>query len=328
MKIERFIRDNLEAELGQRFVSGNNEYELGGKIGDGAIGVVRKATNIKSGNLVAVKFLAPELKYIEENSLEDIYFRFKREGTRGVSLGHNNLVEIVSYEDNINGENFTSDNSLSNPFIIMEYVKGRTLESHINKYAKPEPAFNISPQTLTIAYSITDALVHLHDRAIVHRDVKPANIFMSKAEQSKNSSQCKLGDFGVVKWGDYKASLTSGSLTLSGHQGLGTFKYMSPEQSLEPKAVNVRSDMYSLGITLFELFTGQIFPTPYHVFQLSMQRYERKGNTMSYLFDLGLGMIPLKYEILFSKLYDMFLKYPKSRPSSIEMRGILNFLLN
>lgn len=328
MNSKRFLRDNLDVEAGQIFIAGGKEYRLGGKIGDGAIGVVRKAIDLKSGKINAIKLLAPELKYIEEASLGDIYARFKREGLRGVSLKHENLVKILSFEDNIDGISFIKKNGPCNPFIVMEYVKGRTLENHIRKYANLEPEFNITPQSLKIAREVADALVYLHKKNIVHRDVKPANIYISSVGRRGIPSKIKLGDFGVVKWGDFKASLSSGTLTISGQKGLGTFKYMSPEQSLEPKTVTVRSDMYSLGITLFELFTGQIFPTPYHSFQLSLQRYERKGNTMSYLYDLGLGMVPSKYEILFSKFYDSFLKYPKNRPSSIDMRGYIDFVLS
>ena len=328
MNTKRFSRENLVVENGLRFFSKEKEYILGGKIGDGAIGVVRKATRKKTGVTYAVKFLAPEFSYIEETSMDDIYARFKREGNRGLTLNQDNLVDIITYEDNENGENFLDDRSIVNPFIIMEYVKGRSLESYLRKFSREKPAFNINKQTLSIAYSIADALVYLHNLRIVHRDVKPANIYLSKTNDVDVPEIVKLGDFGIVKWGDYISTMLSGSLTMLGQKGLGTFKYMSPEQSLEPKKVSVRADMYSFGITLFELFTCQIFPSPYHVFQLSLQRYDRSGNTMSHLNDLGLGIIPGKYELLFSKIYDCFLTYPRSRPSSIDMRGYLTYLLS
>ena len=324
----RYLRQNLDTKVGQLFYSRGRQYKLGGKIGDGAIGVVRKAKNIETGNVIAVKFLAPELKYIEKDSLDDIYIRFQREGIRGISLKHENLVDIIAFEENLKGNCFQEGNKTNNPFITMEYIQGRTLEDHIRKYSQDTPYFNITKQSLTIANSLLNAVLYLHEKAIVHRDIKPANIFLSKTSRNEIPKIIKLGDFGVVKWGDFKSSMISGTLTMSGYQGLGTFKYMSPEQSVEPKKVTVRSDMYSIGITLFELFTNQIFHTPYHVFQLSTQRYERKGNTISHLHELGLGIVPMKYEILFSKLYDTFLRAPKSRPSSNELSGLLHYLLS
>ena len=327
MRYEKYSRDNLEVVVGQRVVTRGVEYKIQGRVGDGAIGVVRKALNVATGNIVAIKFLAPELRYIEENSLDDIYSRFRREGRRGILLDHSNLIQIIAYEDNENGSSFIEDNGPHNPFIVMEYVKGRTLENHIKKYANNKPEFNINPQTLYLAKCITQGLVFLHEKKLVHRDVKPANIYLSKAGRGQRPNIVQLGDFGVVKWGDFKASMATGTLTMSGQKGLGTWKYMSPEQATKPKDISVRSDMFSLGITLFELFTGQIFPTPHHIFQLTRQRLQRKGNTISRLHELGLGILPPRFELLFNALYDMMLTSPQGRPSSIHTFGIINGIL-
>ena len=113
---------------------------------------------------------------------------------------------------------------------------------------------------------------------------------------------------------------------MTGQVGLGTWKYMSPEQATRPKDVSIRSDMYSFGITLFELFTGQILPSQHHVYQLTTQRMQR-GHVVSRLFDLGLGMVPPRYEDLFASIYDMLTIRPDSRPSSRLMEGKLQRLL-
>lgn len=324
MDYQRFLREELTAAVGQILVTDGREYRLEGQAGNGAIGVVRKARDTETGKQVAVKFLAPELRYIERSSLEDIYHRFKREGLRGVSLEHDNLVKILAYEENEHGSSF-SDTGPTNPFIVMEFVHGTTLENFI-RGREPKADFHITPQTLHIAHGIISALLYLHERNIVHRDVKPANIYLSKVQSSNKPNMVKLGDFGVVKWGDFKASVSTGQLTVSGQQGLGTFKYMSPEQATKPKDVSVRSDMYSLGITLFELFTNQILPSPHHVFQITQLRLQRNGNIVSKLHDLGLGVVPSQFEELFSSIFDMFLTGPTGRPSSKQMKGRLEFI--
>jgi serine/threonine protein kinase len=327
MDVLRFSRDEHNSSAGQEFTANGRRYILAGKVGNGAIGFVRKARDLASNDMVAVKFLAPEIKYIDESSFEDIHVRFHREGQRGAALFHDNLVRILAYEENENGVNFQPNEGPHNPFIVMEYIQGRTVEDHI-KIQQPKASFNINPQTLHIALCIVKALRYLHERGIVHRDIKPANVYLTKVSQTQQRPPIvKLGDFGVVKWGDFKSSISSGTLTMSGQQGLGTFKYMSPEQAIKPKDVGVKSDMYSLGITLFELFTNQILPTPHHVFEITRLRYQRSGNTVSRLNDLGLGVVPGEYENLFSKILDMFLPGYSSRPSSTEMEGMLRRLL-
>ncbi len=328
MELKYLLRSRLRAKVGQKFTAGGEEYALQGKLGDGAIGVVRKAKRLKNNQIVAVKFLAPEEKYIELSALDDISARFRREGIRGVSLEHDNLVKVIAFEDNEDGNSFHGKNPPLNPFIIMELVRGRTLENHIRKYALDEPSLNVSIPSLKIATRVANALVYLHEKKLVHRDVKPANIYLTAVAENNVPSVVKLGDFGVVKWGDFKATISTGVLTVSGHQGLGTLKYMSPEQAVKPKDVNVRSDIYSFGITLFELLTRQILSTPHHVFDLTRQRMQRGGNPMSWLYDQGFGIIPSHVEILFQSVYDSLMLSPKSRPSSRHFRAQLEELLS
>lgn len=326
MDYKRFLRDEHSSTVGQVFTTDGRKYRLEGKAGDGAIGIVRKARELGTLQQVAVKFLAPELKYIEESSLHDIHTRFRREGMRGVSLTHDNLAKIISYEENEGSSSFEEGDGPCNPFIVMEYVQGKTLESFI-KSQQPKSSFNVTSQTLHIAHAVTSALVYLHNQGIVHRDVKPANIYLSRVVGKGKPSVVKLGDFGVVKWGDFKASLNTGTLTLSGQQGLGTFKYMSPEQATKPKDVGVKSDMYSLGISLYELFTNQVLPSHHHVYQLTQLRLQRNTTTMGRLYELGLGQVPDQFEDLFSSIFDMSLIGPTGRPSSKQIRGKLDYLI-
>jgi serine/threonine protein kinase len=112
---------------------------------------------------------------------------------------------------------------------------------------------------------------------------------------------------------------------VSMQQGLGTLKYMSPEQALQPRDVTVRSDMFSFGITLFELFTGQILQTQHHVFQIMSTRTSRDGIAGKLL---ALGVKCRAEEVgLFEMILDMFLSGPKGRPTSATVAGRLEVLL-
>ena len=248
--MHRLARLKCRAERGQKFTARGREYQFLGLLGNGAVGLVRKAEDLESGRVVAVKLLAPDPKYIDVKAFGDVEQRFKREGIRGAHLADENLVEIIAYEDNTNGSCFERG-EVYNPFIVMEYVRGRTLESFIKKIGASKLTGDtcINFQTLTIAKRIASALRYLHENRVIHRDVKPANVFLSSTDERHAPTFVKLGDFGVTKWGDFRASAVSGTLTVTKQQGLGTLKYMSPEQAVRPKDVSVRSDMFSFGVT-------------------------------------------------------------------------------
>ncbi len=324
--MHKLARYRCRPHAGQRFTAGRERYEFLGSIGDGAVGLVRKARNLATDGTVAVKVLAPDPKYIDPAAFDDVEQRFKREGSRGAHLRDENLVDIIAYEGNEEGCCFESAR-VKNPFIVMEYVRGRTLESLIKKIsASSSPGqTHVTKQTLTIAHSVAKALQYLHERKVVHRDVKPANVFLSSATPESVPSMVKLGDFGVTKWGDFLATAASGTLTVTRQQGLGTLKYMSPEQAVRPKDVNVRSDIFSLGITLYELFTGQILQSPHHVFEIMSARTSRDG-IMGKLIALGVKC-PYGGVGIFELVLDMFLTAPKSRPTSATVAGRLQYLL-
>lgn len=308
----------------QRFVAGEQEYELGGAIGDGAAGLVRKATRLGDGESFAVKFLAPDPKYIEESHFDDVASRFKREGERGAKLEHPHLIDIYHYNENEDGGSFV-EGEPKNPFLLMEYARGKTLESYIRRLpAEDQGVFNVTRPKLLIAIQLSDALEHLHKSTLIHRDVKPANLFLRKGPGGWHYPLAKLGDFGVVKWGAYHASIATGTLTATSHKGgLGTMKYMSPEQAISPKTVTVRSDIYPLGITLFELFYGRILPSPHHVYAISEARYSR-GTVFSKFDTLGYDL-DFEDANLGELLLDMFLRNPKGRPAMRKVRGNLEF---
>ncbi len=145
---------------------------------------------------MAVKLLAPDPKYIDVAAFGDVEQRFKREGLRGAHLRDENLIEIIAYEENKEGSCF-HDGKVRNPFIVMEYVQGRTLESFIRKVGSPGLGkTHVNFQTLTIAKRVASALSYLHEYKVTHRDVKPANIFLSTVDEVHAPTFVKLGDFG------------------------------------------------------------------------------------------------------------------------------------
>ena len=321
-----FVRIQCKPQTGMVFESRGEVYTLEGKLGNGAVGLVRRARARSTHRAVAVKFLAPDPKYIDVSAFDDVGERFRREGLRGAALRHEHLVEIIAYEDNTNGKCFRSGHP-KNPFIIMEYVRGRTLESLIrNLEVRADGGVHLTRQTLAIAAAITSALLHLHERKIIHRDVKPANVYISSPQVGTIPSQVKLGDFGVTKWGDFLAAVTTGTLTMTSQKGLGTLKYMSPEQAVRPRDVTVRSDMFSLGITLFELFTGALLPGPHHVFEIMTARNMRTS-LAGKLMPLGIRRLSPSDETILEPVLEMF-SAASGRPTSRQMAGRFSFALD
>jgi len=296
-------RPLCKLKAGLRFTVAGHQYLLGGTIGNGAVGIVRSARDLQSDRRVAVKFLAPDPKYILPEVFDDVAERFRREGQRGAALRHEHLVEILAYSDNERGESFRNPR-IANPLLVMEFVRGATLESLIRHLGNSREV-HLNPQTLSIAAKVSRALLYFHERKIIHRDVKPANIYLSTGVPRAVPAQVKLGDFGVTKWGDFLASVTTGTLTMSSQQGLGTLKYMSPEQALRPKDVTVRSDMFSLGITLFELFSGTILASPHHVFEIMTARNMR-ASISGKLLSLGLPRMTVFDETIFETVLELF----------------------
>ena len=231
------------------------------------------------------------------------------------------MLDILAYSDNEKGTAFRT-RSPTNPFIVMEYLSGKTLESYIRSTAAQERGmFTLNKPRLSIAIQLAAALTYLKDHRLVHRDVKPANIFLKKQSTSE-SWHATLGDFGVMKWGDFHAALASGTLTVVAQKGLGTLKYMSPEQAIRPSDVTSKSDIWSLGITLYELFTGQILASAHHVYELQAAR-RAHGTTRSRFQALQCG-VETDSEAIAELILDMFLA-ADGRPSIDKILGNLEW---
>ncbi len=200
-------------------------YELLGKLGQGSMGVVYKGRDPKMNRTVAIK--AINLSEFDEDTVDELKDRFFREAESAGILAHPNIVTIYDC-----GE----ENDLA--FIAMEHINGEELEGHTKKG-------HLLPirETLNIMAHVAEALDYAHANKIVHRDIKPANIMRKNEDHS-----IKVTDFGIAR-------ITSESRTQTGIV-MGTPSYMSPEQ-VAGKKVDGRSDIFSMGVVLYEMLTGQ-----------------------------------------------------------------------
>ena len=199
-------------------------YEIVSLIGEGGMGNVYKAKHTKLDRVVAIKSILPQLV-----NNEDVKKRFLNEATSMSKLQHPNIVAMYDYH--------SDDEGL---YLIMEYIEGKELDEYVRSLNKP------LDEDLSVAFmeQILDAFSHAHDKGIVHRDIKPSNIIIS------NSGEIKILDFGIAKIIGEEAH----QLTKTGTQ-IGTVYYMSPEQVLGKK-INHLSDIYSLGVTMYQLLTS------------------------------------------------------------------------
>ncbi|RDW17884.1 Stk1 family PASTA domain-containing Ser/Thr kinase [Oceanobacillus chungangensis] len=201
----------------------NDRYKIDKKIGGGGMANVFLARDTILDRDVAVKAL--RMEYAND---QEFIARFDREAQSASSLSHPNIVNIFD----VGGEDHVM-------YIVMEYVDGMTLKEYIQLHGSIEVS-----EALDIMRQLTSAIAHAHDNDIVHRDIKPQNILIDKF------GQIKVTDFGIA------VALSATSLTHT-NSILGSVHYLSPEQARGGLATK-KSDIYSIGIVLFELLTGKI----------------------------------------------------------------------
>lgn len=201
----------------------NDRYEIVKSIGEGGMANVYLATDNILNRNVAVKVLRGDL-----SSDEKFIRRFQREALSVSNLSHPNIVEVydVGEED-------------GQYYIVMEYIEGKTLKQLIQKRG----ALTI-PEVIDIMSQLTDGLTHAHDAYIIHRDIKPQNIMIL------DNGTVKITDFGIA------VAVNATQLTQT-NSVMGTVHYLPPEQA-NGKSATVKSDIYSLGILMYELLTGSV----------------------------------------------------------------------
>ncbi len=203
-------------------------FELQKSIGAGGMGAVFLALDTRLDRYVALKVLPPEQAHDS-----DVVQRFYQEGRASARLDHEHIARV-----------YTIGHDKQYHFIAFEYIEGTTLRQRVDQ-GGPLPAGEAINYTLQIA----NALVHAAERGVVHRDIKPSNIIVTP------QGRAKLVDMGLARRFERGGTADDEGLTQSG-MTLGTFDYISPEQARDPRGVDIRSDLYSLGCTLFHMLTG------------------------------------------------------------------------
>jgi tRNA A-37 threonylcarbamoyl transferase component Bud32 len=210
-------------------------YRLEAEIGRGGMSSVYRAFDTVLERAVAIKIMHREIA-TDSDQLE----RFRREARSVAQLNHPHVVTVIDAGEEPSPEG--DQPGVGAPYIVLEYVDGETLKAVIRR----EGPLDI-PQAIAYAIEIARALGAAHERQIVHRDVKPHNVLISE------EGGAKITDFGIARM------LTEEGLTMAGRV-LGTTDYVSPEQALG-QPVTGQSDLYSLGIVLYEMLTGEV---PFH----------------------------------------------------------------
>jgi eukaryotic-like serine/threonine-protein kinase len=209
--------------LMQQSVFGDR-YTLVEPLGDGGMAKVYLARDKSLGREVALKVLREQYTGDEE-----FVERFRREAMSAAALNHPGIVQVYD-------RGRAADGAF---YIAMEYVPGGTLKERIMARGKLAP-----PEAAEIASQVADALALAHDRGIVHRDIKPQNVLLTA------SGEAKVSDFGIARAASTQTMTQTNSV-------LGTLAYMSPEQ-LRGERVGPESDLYSLGVVIYEMLTGEL----------------------------------------------------------------------
>jgi serine/threonine protein kinase/tetratricopeptide (TPR) repeat protein len=211
----------------------DGKYEMTDLLGGGGAGLVYKATHVLMKKTVAVKVLFPHLCMKQE-----IVKRFQQEAESSSRLDHPNIVSVHDFGITSTGQ----------PYLVMDYVKGRPLDEVLEKRG----SLPIS-RAVDIMQQACDALAHAHSRNVVHRDLKPSNMMLTKGDNGEDL--VKVVDFGLAKAFDREGQPLE-KLTQTG-EVFGSPAYMSPEQCKGLK-VDYRTDIYAMGCILFEVLSGRM----------------------------------------------------------------------
>ncbi len=218
------------------------KYELQERLGRGGMGEVWKALDTQLHRYVAIKFLHSDLQNDPNFSA-----RFQREAQVIASLHHPNIVQLYDFQVS---QPSTAENAIC--YMVMNYVEGQTLAQHIRNMSRTGK-YPSTTEIVPLFASISLAIDYAHQKGMIHRDIKPSNILLDKNDTARNPmGEPILSDFGIAK--------LLGTPTVTIGSWLGTPHYTSPEQS-KGEPASEQSDIYSLGVILYEICTGLL---PFH----------------------------------------------------------------
>ncbi len=265
-------------------------YQVEKELGKGAMGVVYLGKDPKIGRMVAIKTMALSQEF-EADELKDVKERFFREAETAGRLSHPNIVSIYDA-----GE----EHDLA--YIAMELIQGHDLTKHIKPDTLLPPA-----DVIQIIARAAQALDYAHLNNVVHRDIKPANMMLVAATNS-----LKLMDFGIAR-------IAGSSKTKTG-MVLGTPSYMSPEQ-LSGKKVDGRSDLFSLGVTLYQMLTGQL---PFHADSMASLMFKIANEAHGSVLALNPALPPAIEPIITKVLQkDFELRYQRGTELADDLLALL-----
>ncbi|MFI4978746.1 MAG: CHASE2 domain-containing serine/threonine-protein kinase [Nevskiales bacterium] len=265
-------------------------YQVERELGKGAMGVVYLGKDPKIGRMVAIKTMALSQEF-EPDELKEVKERFFREAETAGRLSHPNIVSIYDA-----GE----EHDLA--YIAMEFIKGYDLVRH----TKPNALLEV-PEVLKLIADAADALDYAHGNGVVHRDIKPANMMLLT-----DTRVIKVTDFGIAR-------ITDSSKTKTG-MVLGTPSYMSPEQ-LSGKKVDGRSDLFSLGVTLYQLLTGAL---PFQADSMATLMFKIANEPQAPVLTLRPDLPPELEDIISHALQKQLeARYAAGRDFARDLRGLL-----
>ena len=210
----------------------SNRYEIKALLGQGGMSEVYKAYDPNLARSVAIKLIHRHL-----SSDPEFVRRFEQEARAVAQLRHPNIIQVYDFDHD--GDFY---------YMVLEYVQGDTLRDKLQALSDTHQSLQLS-DTIRIMADICEAVAYAHYKGMIHRDLKPANVILKPKEQSSQLEQPILMDFGVAK-------LLSGTQYTATGAFIGTAKYMSPEQA-QGNRPDERTDIYSLGVMLFEMVMGQ-----------------------------------------------------------------------